>query len=489
MHSYDIPLIIRGKVIASDPLEFEARRGLVSFRTPDVKRHFDELTLRSPDAIRDLYAISLDEIIEFLDALSRRLSPEHNMHIAKSLEMAVHTSGLSGTMMRGMYRAMGPVLRADSIREIVRNNIGADYLNGWQTFHLRECDVAVRAFGGRFVHLNAGNGPSAALYGVINGSLLRADNIIKSPSNDPYTSVALVRTMIDMAPDHPVTRHFSVAYWKGGDSEFEEKLYGTGRVDKIIAWGGESSMKNIRRYIGPGLDLVALDPKISASIIGNEALKSEEEMDKVAGRLARDVGYLNQEGCVASRVTYIVSGTTPEELERLNRFGKKVNRALQALPEALSTPHPSFDPTLKDEIDGIRYSPAFRVFGCRENEGGVIVSQVEEPVDFRDSLACRVVNIVPVASVDAAVSHVTVHTQTIGIYPRALKEDIRDRCLLHGAQRLTDLGCATFAGLAYPHDGIEIIRRMARWGVMETFNEGMMEKGAGLAMSHEHEPA
>jgi len=25
--------------------------------------------------------------------------------------------------------------------------------------------------------------------------------------------------MIDMAPDHPLTRHVSVAYWKGGDAQ------------------------------------------------------------------------------------------------------------------------------------------------------------------------------------------------------------------------------------------------------------------------------
>src|SRR3546814_5944892 len=38
-------------------------------------------------------------------------------------------------------------------------------------------------------------------------------------------STAAARTMIDMDPDHPLTRHLSVAYWKGGDEEVEQYLY------------------------------------------------------------------------------------------------------------------------------------------------------------------------------------------------------------------------------------------------------------------------
>lgn len=489
MQEYTIPLIIRGEIIEDDLVTFEARRGRVAFRTPDVTKYMDRLPLGSPTRIGDLYDISLDEIIEFLDQLGRRLSPDENPHVRKALDMAVHTSGLAPTMLHRMYSAMGPSLSATALEEIVEHNIGRDYLEGWKRRQLTDREVDVRAFGGRLVHLNAGNGPTVALFALINGSILRCDNIIKNPSNDPYTSVAIVQTMIDMAPDHPITRHFTVGYWKGGDEAVERQLYGTGKVDKIVAWGGEASMKSIRRYLGPGLDLVALDPKISASIVGHEALQDENLMNEAADRLARDVGFFNQEGCVAARVAYVVSGTSKEELEALNTFGAKVNAALQHLPEEVSTPHPEFDPVLKDEIEGLRYSEDFRVLGCRASEGGVIVSQVAEPVDFSDQLACRVVNLVPVPSAQAALEHVTVHTQTIGIYPPALKDELRDGCILHGAQRLTDLGCALFASMPYPHDGVEILRRMARWGVLERFSEAAIDSGGGLVMASEQSAA
>ncbi|MEJ7935821.1 acyl-CoA reductase [Sphingobium sp. AN558] len=485
MLEYTIPLIVRGRIIEDNLVRFEARRGVVAFQTPDINQYIDEIVLKDPSKIGDLYDVSLDEIVDYLVELGPRLSPDTNPYIAQSLDIAVHTSGLKREQLYGAYAALSSSLNRTFLRDIIEQNIGSRYLEGWDSYTLHDREIAVRAFGSRIVHLNAGNSPILTLFAVINGSILRCDNIIKSPSNDPFTMFAIVKTMIEMAPDHPITRHFTVGYWKGGDVEFEKRLYGGGAIDKIVAWGGMASMQSIRGYIGPGLDLIALDPKISGSIIGAEALASEASMDEAAERLAMDFGAYNQEGCVSSRVAYVVSGTGDEDIDRLNKFGKKVLAALKALPSTLSTPHPSFDAHLKEEIDGIRYSDSYRVFGCKENEGGVIVSQTNDPVDFRDYLGGRVVNLVPLDHVDQALDHVTVHTQTLGVYPASLKTQIRDRCLLHGAQRITDLGCAVGEGMANPHDAIELLRRMARWGVMESFTPEVIKAGAGFVISDE----
>ena len=67
--------------------------------------------------------------------------------------------------------------------------------------------------------------------------------------------------MVEMAPDHPITRHLSVAYWKGGDTAFEERLYQPANVEKIIAWGG-LRLGHARTALRPaGLELISLDPK------------------------------------------------------------------------------------------------------------------------------------------------------------------------------------------------------------------------------------
>ena len=53
-------------------------------------------------------------------------------------------------------------------------------------------------------------------------------------------------------------------------------------------------------------------------------------------------------------------------------------------------------------------------------------------------------------------------------------------CALRGAQRLTTLGCAVYEGSGYPHDAIELFRRMVRWIVVENFDRETVERGAGF---------
>jgi len=319
------------------------------------------------------------------------------------------------------------------------------------------------------VHIIAGNVPIVGVATIVRNALTRSDAIIKSPSNDPLTTAAIARTMIDMAPTHPLTKHVTVAYWKGGDKAFEERLYQPKNIEKIVAWGGFASIKHISGYLQPGIDLITLDPKQSGTIIGAEAFESAAQMKRIAERAALDVGVFNQEGCVNARVIYLVCGTDEKGLNAAKMFGELLIEAIQQLPDTLSTPHRSFNPTLKEEIDALRFmADDYTVIGGRGSEGAVIISHESEQVDFARSLSCRVANIVPIDSVDTAVKSVNAYTQTIGIYPDSLKEELRDRLAFHGAQRLVSLGGAVNPPADAPQDGIETMRRMCKWIVDDT---------------------
>jgi len=119
------------------------------------------------------------------------------------------------------------------------------------------------------------------------------------------------------------------------------------------------------------------------------------------------------------------------------------------------------------------------VIGGRDAEGAVVVSLDSDQVDYADRLACRVVNVVPVDTLDEVFPHLTVHTQTVGVYPDQLMRDIRDECARRGVQRLCTLGYACSIGLAQPHDGMEPMRRMVRWMVTETYPDTTVA-GSGL---------
>lgn len=355
------------------------------------------------------------------------------------------------------------------MREHAENCIGVKYLEGWVEKRMASgCTANIRAFGARSVHVLAGNVPAPSAMGVMRNAITRSDAIFKTPSNDPLTAVAIARTMCEKLPGHPITRHLSVAYWKGGNEAVEREIYAPENIDKIVAWGGQASMKHITKYIGPGIDLVAMDPKLSSAIIGSEAFANESVMRQVAERLAIDIGYLNQQACASARVVYVQTGTDAGGLRKATAFGEQVYAAIQALPPHASGPAPHLAPELAEELQALKMSSDEHQVIGGGRKGAVIVSQIPQPVDFAPLLTDRVANLVPFDDLELPIRSVNSYTQTIGVFPDSLKAQIRDRCVFNGAQRLTSLGYMLKAAMAGPHDGIEPVRRMCKWIVDET---------------------
>jgi hypothetical protein len=322
----------------------------------------------------------------------------------------------------------------------------------------------------------AGNIPAVSAATIVRNAVTRSDALIKLPSNDPMTAAAIARTMIEMAPTHPLTRHLSVAYWKGGTTSVEELIYQPANIEKIVAWGGFASISHIAKYIQPGIELVTLDPKLSSTIIGKEAFKDDATMRYVAQQIAYDACAYNQEGCGNARVVYIQTGTDEVGLAAANLLGEYLWQSINELPSTVSAPATELNPDLKDELDALRLGGGrwYKLIGGT-NAGGVVISQLDEPVDFAASLCNRVVNLVPVDDLEVPIRSISSYTQTIGIYPEDLKLELRDRLAIFGAQRMVTLGygCTTSPFVYGVQDGIEPLRRMCRWIVDEKFDRAV----------------
>jgi hypothetical protein len=468
--AYTIPLFLRGEVITDDLVSFGTRSGGHQFAAPDMGRHVHRLPLPSPAAMTDLYDVSFDEILDVLEALGNALVFDTNPHLQQAYEAAQVANALPAEMLANSYRVLGPLFSRASVVELADSAVGLDYLNGWVPRTLADGrEIRVRAFGSRVLHIPAGNGGLVSAVTILRSVIARCDTIIKAPSNDPLTAIAIARTLADVAPGHPITKHVAVGYWKGGDAGVEEILYRPEHVEKIVAWGGLASVKHVTRYIQPGLELIALDPKRSATIIGREAFSDEETMRDVARAAAVDIGVANQEGCANARVIYVLSGTDAAGIANANRLGEMIYQELTALPPVISTAPRYPDRDLFEHLESSRLTEDFyRVIGGEHREGAIIVSQFDSPVDYSAMLSGRVANIVPVESIDKVTEAVNAYTQTIGIYPESLKHQLRDTLALFGAQRLTSLGYACSVPIAAPQDAIEPIRRMCKWIVDES---------------------
>ena len=459
------PMVVRGRIITDSLIEVGGRGGDLTFLTPDVHALGHLLPLGNPSRLSDLYDISFDGILDYLEELGELLDPEKNEHLAEARRYSYDTAPTTPSIVDGSYAALPSAFNRKLVREIAETQVGIPYLEGWvEEERANGARLQVRCFGARTCHIVAGNAPMISALSIVRNAILRSDAIIRAPSNDPFTAIAIARTMCDFAPDHPITRHLSVAYWRGGDTAFEEKLYQPQHIEKIIAWGGFASVKHVTQYIQPGLELISLDPKRSISIVGPEAFASEQTMRDAATRIAADVGGMNQVACVNARVVYVVSGTDDEGLARIERLGEMVHEAMLQLPSVISTKPKQYDRELKSHVEALRLDDDwYHVIGGQDDEGAIIVSKSSEPVEFATKLVDRTANLVPVDTIDEVSAAVNAYTQTVGVYPESLKKDLLNSLSLFGAQRFVSLGYAVSGTMASPQDGIETLRRMGKW--------------------------
>ena len=437
-----VPMILRGEIITKDLIEIPGRGGNITFQTPDVHQYVDRIPLGNPGKLADLYTLTFDDILAFLEELGKRLDVSTNSYMQEACELTYAASPLSPPLIDDTYANAGAWFNPDFLRSMADTDIGIDRLEGWVEEQVTGGPkTRVRCFGARALHISPGNGPAATTIALIRNALLRSDAVIKTPSNDPFTGPAVVRTMVEMDADHPLTKHISIAHWRGGDEVFEERIYQPHNFEKIVAWGGFASMKHVTRYIQPGLELISLDPKRSASVIGAKAFDDEAEMQEAATRLASDFGGYNQLGCVNSRVAYVQTGTDDEGLEKATRFAQAAYDALATLPGHYSTVPKDYPSDLRKKIDAVRLQDDFyTVIGGRDGEGAVVLSHMPAAVDFMPEMDGRSINIVPIDDVEEFLGAVDAYTQTIGIYPEELKEEVMDILPLYGCQRMVSLG-------------------------------------------------
>jgi len=473
-HVLEIPIIARGQIILpaeGDAVEYKGRGGS-AFRSPDPHQHIHDLVLGNPALLADLNDTKMADVIDFLAEAGKRLRLDDNARLQESFALALQAGGLAEPILRGVYDGLPRMFDPQALTALAEQTIGIAYLDGWVPAPSPHDNVRVRAVGTRQLHITAGNVPVVAALTIVRGALTKSDILIKSPSNDPLTANAIARTLIELDPSHAVVKHLAVAYWKGGDEFMDQQIVRTSRIDKITAWGGMSSVKHIQKFLSPGIDLTALNPKYSMSMIGGEALESEAAMEEAATGVAVISGFYNQTACANTRVVYVESETDDESIERLVAFGKKIVEAFGALPEVISTPFDKPNRDLEAELGAVAMEDDFYHVEGNTRTGGVVISKFADRVDFFDQLNNRVVNIVPVPDLKDVAKWCDDTTQTVGIYPESIRDRLIDVFSLVGVQRMVSLSGGDAMEIFHdmhtlppgmPHDGIEPLRRNVRW--------------------------
>jgi hypothetical protein len=447
------PFFVRGGLIEGAELLHRSRDLGVDFATPalDLDRVVHPRTEVPP-----LLNVPLTEIIDFLVETGRRLADPDNLFVRSCIERMSRTHILPRAVLESQVRGAALYLDRRLLETVVERNFAdPKALDGWvphQDYTGRRSFV--RAFAPRLLHVLPGNSPGVAVKSIAQGALVKAINLFKMSSSDPFTTVAILRTMADIDPGHAMVKSMSAVYWRGGDTAVERVLYRPQYFDKIVAWGGGDAIGNVIQYLGPGLQLVSFDPKTSISMVGKEAFAAQSSLEMAADLASADVMVLNQEACVASRFIYVEGG--PPEVDR---FCARLHQRIVERAHASGDARP-LETELREQIETlIMMDDDYRVWGSADGRGCVIRS--DEPVDFHP--INKTANVVCVPSLDEAMKYINVATQTVGFYPFDRMADYRDRLASGGAQRIVRLGEAGPSTIGNPHDAMYPLHRFVHW--------------------------
>jgi hypothetical protein len=447
------PFFARGELIEGNDAVHRSRDLGVNFATPKINLN---RIVHPRTEVPPLLNVPLAQIIDFLVETGQRIIDPNNAYVQDCIERMCATHILPRKVLENQVRGAAAYLDKRLLNTVVEQNFpNPEALDKWiphQDYTGRRSFV--RAFAPRLVHVLPGNSPGVAVKSIAQGAMVKAINLFKMSSSDPFTTVAILRTMAAIDPNHPVVKSMSAVYWRGGDDSVEQVLYRPQYFDKIVAWGGGDAINNVIKYLGPGFQLISFDPKTSISMLGKEAFTSDQTLDMAADLASADVMVLNQEACVASRFIYVEG-----DHAQVDRFCERLHKRIVERAAASGDAR-ALDMDLREQIETMMMmDDEYRVWGKGDGRGCVIRS--DEPVEFHP--INKTANVVAVPSLDEAVRFINVATQTVGFYPFDRMSDYRDRLASGGAQRIVHLGEAGPSTIGNPHDAMYPLHRFVHW--------------------------
>ena len=243
-----VPHFVRGRVVWGDEREHHSRDFGVPFVTPALRMNELFPPRSEPGPAFDT---PIREIVDFLVEASSQLELSKNAYLQESLEMTLKVSPLPRRVVENTFSQPWFVTGEALLYRLDKTFGDLALLDGWvENNDPFGSTSRIRAFPPRLVHMLAGNSPTACLMSIIDGALVKGVNLYKMPSSDPFTTVAVLRTMADIDPDHPVVRSISAVYWRGGDAAVENVLYRSQYFDKLVAWGVAKPLP-MRRNMSP----------------------------------------------------------------------------------------------------------------------------------------------------------------------------------------------------------------------------------------------
>lgn len=435
------------------------------------------------EVTRTLFDLPFEEIMDFLKALRVQLS--HQSALSRRLaSWAKATSTLDDRVLDIMlFDVLPQLLDTDLIAEMVDRELGnadaggAHYLDGWVPiggdWHRGSMALMadrifptkdragpdprprIRAMPTRQLHITAGNASIVPLISTLRAFATKGAAVVKSPAESIVPSSILGLAMHEVDPSHPLTRHTSLVYWKGGDRRIEDVLFAPGAFDRLVVWGSPQTMESVAPRVS-STKTIFLNPRYGLSMIGHEAFSGQ--LRDAAIRAAADSLIANQAACTASLVHY-VEGTEQEALDYCQVLRDVLAEWDRVLPHRPSR-------AVLGKLRHLRRAEFLQgtwFENGRWPDTASVVVFMPRAFDLAVHPMSRCILVRQVDDLRHALSFVHPGVSTIGIYPEARREELRNDLAARGVSNILPLGECERAYAGMPHDGMRILSELVSW--------------------------
>ena len=445
----DIPAIIAGQEVfgKENVKKHEGIAGGVTIRTPEItKESLGDIF----EAKKEINTLPISEIISFIEEVGRRWA-DPDYHIKKeALEIMLHITQFSE---KELLEDFGNIPLVMSRKTFIDKVMAAEFqgsamLDDWVIRGGCEVKAVPR---GSFLHILAGNVPGVEMVSLIRGLLTKNLNILKTAGANPVTPYFLLKSFIEIDPDHPVTRSSSVLHWKRG-TELEKLIYK--KVDSACVWGGSDAVYAAWRHARPGLEILDYGPKRSMVFVGSSTLKDDKKLHDAAKALAGDTTIHDQQACHSPQVVF-VEGETDKFCEQLatelTNFAKIYPRGGESLDRQSERSHLR----MMQELSGNK------VYHPGSHDWTIIVTN--DFISTAQSPLGRTLFVISVKSLGDAVKYADHYTMVAAFSDREDLNKYRDELAMQGVDRLTDVGRMGLLPADTPHEGRYDLSRLVKF--------------------------
>lgn len=435
------------------------------------------------DQIRALHPLPFSDVAAHIDAVGAAMAPDSAI-VRAALPLAIACSDQPEYFVRLGFADVHAAYNGAAVGTAVDRELsyggepGRLFLDGWVEIEdaIAPGGMAVarhrlggppaaipprrrlRAVPMSQLHITAGNSPVVPAVSALRALATKGPVTVKLPSGALVAGAAFALALWIAGPDHPQTRHSSIAYWRGGDEAVESVLFAHGAFERIVVWGSRESVDAVASRAA-GTKTLVFNPRYGVTLIGREALAPGAIEDTVR-RAAQDTMVWNQQACIASLVHYVEGA------------GKDIDRYCGALTAELALwdaehdhhPDRAMVGRIRTARRGELSDGTWTVNGPPVAPTSGVV-RMDRGFDLSSHPMARIVVVRPVDELAEAMALMHTAVSNVGIWPAERLDGLRDEICGRGVTSVIPLGETDTLFTGAPHDGMRPLSELVSWSV------------------------